>query len=99
MRGVIDLVFCHNDVYYLLDWKTNWLGKNASDYTEDAMRKELIQHRYDKQAELYTQALQKHIGKNASFGGFFFIFLRAFLEEVEGYGVLHLTDVPSNQNH
>src|SRR5690606_29158883 len=26
LRGVIDLLFLHEGRYYLLDWKSNWLG-------------------------------------------------------------------------
>jgi exodeoxyribonuclease V beta subunit len=29
LKGFIDLVFRHNGRYYLLDYKSNWLGKTA----------------------------------------------------------------------
>ena len=33
--GIIDLVFFYKNKYYILDWKTNWLGEKAEDYHSD----------------------------------------------------------------
>ena len=37
LKGFIDLVFRHEGRYYLLDYKSNWLGEDSSAYTQPAM--------------------------------------------------------------
>ena len=37
LKGFIDLVFRHEGRYYLLDYKSNWLGEDSSAYTQQAM--------------------------------------------------------------
>lgn len=34
LKGFIDLVFRHEGRYYLLDYKSNWLGENSEAYTQ-----------------------------------------------------------------
>jgi len=88
IQGAVDLVFCHEEVFYLVDWKTNWLGDTADAYAQDAMQQTLTRYRYDMQAKLYGDAIKKHLGKEGIYGGFFFIFLRAFYESNAYNGIL-----------
>uniref|UniRef100_UPI00248EE4A1 exodeoxyribonuclease V subunit beta n=1 Tax=Parendozoicomonas sp. Alg238-R29 TaxID=2993446 RepID=UPI00248EE4A1 len=37
LKGFIDLTFQHNGQWYVLDWKSNWLGDSTSAYTREAM--------------------------------------------------------------
>ncbi|STR44148.1 exodeoxyribonuclease V subunit beta [Klebsiella michiganensis] len=51
----------HNGRYYLLDYKSNWLGENREAYTQDAMRQAMRSHRYDLQYQLYSLALHRYL--------------------------------------
>jgi exodeoxyribonuclease V beta subunit len=61
LRGFIDLVFEHGGRYYVLDWKSNWLGPDADAYTPEAMRGAILAHRYDLQFVLYLLALHRQL--------------------------------------
>lgn len=83
LKGFIDLVFRHNGRYYLLDYKSNWLGESAQDYTQQAMALAMQSHRYDLQYQLYTLALHRYLRHripdydyDKHFGGVIYLFLR-----------------------
>ncbi|MGP1954495.1 MAG: 3'-5' exonuclease, partial [Arsenophonus sp. NC-QC1-MAG3] len=38
LKGFIDLVFCYQDKFYLLDYKSNWLGENDLAYSQEAIQ-------------------------------------------------------------
>ncbi len=54
LKGFIDLVFRHDGRYYLLDYKSNWLGEDREAYTQQAMIRAMRLHRYDLQYQLYS---------------------------------------------
>ncbi|MEJ5113371.1 exodeoxyribonuclease V subunit beta [Erwinia billingiae] len=83
LKGFIDLVFCWQGKYYLLDYKSNWLGASAEDYTPEAMALAMQSHRYDLQYQLYSLALHRYLRHRLAdydyqqhFGGVFYLFLR-----------------------
>jgi exodeoxyribonuclease V beta subunit len=84
LKGFIDLVFRHDDKYYVADYKSNWLGKDAEAYTENAIRHALLEKRYDAQYVLYLLALHRYLksrlGSNYDYerdiGGAVYFFLR-----------------------
>lgn len=83
LKGFIDLVFRHNGRYYLLDYKSNWLGENSAAYTPEAMAAVMQAHRYDLQYQLYTLALHRYLRHRIAdydyerhFGGVIYLFLR-----------------------
>ena len=39
VRGSIDLVFRHNGKYYLVDYKSNFLGSTLASYNQEALKK------------------------------------------------------------
>ena len=55
LKGFIDLVFRHDGRYYLLDYKSNWLGEDREAYTQQAMIRAMRLHRYDLQYQLYSR--------------------------------------------
>ncbi|MCK9512021.1 MAG: exodeoxyribonuclease V subunit beta [Pigmentiphaga sp.] len=59
LKGFIDLVFVHEGRYYVADYKSNWLGRDASAYTDEALAQTMAQSRYDVQAMLYLLALHR----------------------------------------
>ena len=83
LKGFIDLVFRHEGRYYLLDYKSNWLGENSEAYTQQAMASAMQMHRYDLQYQLYTLALHRYLRHRMAdyryedhFGGVIYLFLR-----------------------
>lgn len=83
LKGFIDLVFRHNGRYYLLDYKSNWLGESSEAYTQEAMAQAMQAHRYDLQYQLYSLALHRFLRHRLAdydyehhFGGVIYLFLR-----------------------
>ena len=83
VRGTMDLVFSHQDKYYLLDYKSNFLGETLKDYDQTALKKAMLEHHYDWQYLLYVVALHRylktrlpHYDYNRDFGGVVYAFLR-----------------------
>ncbi|ACT11964.1 MULTISPECIES: exodeoxyribonuclease V subunit beta [Pectobacterium] len=94
LKGFIDLVFRWEGRYYLLDYKSNWLGPDASAYTQTAMMQSMAEHRYDLQYQLYTLALHRYLRHRIAdydyerhFGGVFYLFLRGVEESHPGNGI------------
>ncbi|MBF56595.1 exodeoxyribonuclease V subunit beta [Halomonas sp. FeN2] len=59
LKGFIDLAFEHEGRFYVLDWKSNYLGSDDSAYTAEALRNAMLEKRYDLQAALYMLALHR----------------------------------------
>jgi exodeoxyribonuclease V beta subunit len=83
LKGFIDLVFQHNGRFYLLDWKSNYLGGRIEAYRSEALREAVAENYYFLQYYLYTLALHRYLGfrlrdyhYSSHFGGVFYIFLR-----------------------
>ncbi|WP_112837319.1 exodeoxyribonuclease V subunit beta [Providencia rustigianii] len=83
LKGFIDLTFCWKGKFYLLDYKSNYLGEDASFYTQEAMAEAMIDHRYDLQYQLYSLALHRFLQHRmpnydyeTHFGGVYYLFLR-----------------------
>lgn len=84
LKGVMDLIFYHDQRYYLVDWKSNWLGDSQNCYTPQTMNHAMHIHDYYFQARIYKEALKRYIklvdGRpfEEIYGGCFYIFLRGF---------------------
>jgi exodeoxyribonuclease V beta subunit len=83
MRGFLDLLFRVKDRYYLVDWKSNWLGSQPADYGPEGMQRAMLEHNYYLQYHLYTLAVDLFLKKRlpgydyqTHFGGVLYIFLR-----------------------
>ena len=60
LKGFIDLTLQGQDGrYWVLDYKSNWLGPDDSAYSTEAMQQALLDKRYDVQAVLYMLALHR----------------------------------------
>lgn len=83
MKGFVDLVFEWKNKYYLLDWKTNFLGPNIEDYSQENLHKCMQQNDYFLQASIYAEALERYVklfdkrSFNQCYGGMFYVFVRA----------------------
>jgi exodeoxyribonuclease V beta subunit len=94
LQGFIDLVFIWQGRYYLLDYKSNWLGETIEAYRPAALAAALCHHRYDLQYQLYTLALHRYLRYSlpgyhyaTHFGGVFYLFLRGMTGKQGGHGV------------
>ncbi|MCR3754950.1 MAG: exodeoxyribonuclease V subunit RecB [Candidatus Westeberhardia cardiocondylae] len=96
IKGFIDLVFFWNNKYYILDYKSNWLGDNNSCYCVKNMEDAIIDHRFDLQYQIYTLALHRFLrirlrnyNYERDFGGVYFLFVRGVDICFPGYGVYY----------
>lgn len=94
LKGFIDLVFRHDGRYYLLDYKSNWLGESGEAYTQEAMAEAMQSHRYDLQYQLYSLALHRYLRHRIAdydyerhFGGVIYLFLRGVDGEAGQQGI------------
>lgn len=94
LKGFIDLVFRHDGRYYLLDYKSNWLGESGEAYTQEAMAEAMRSHRYDLQYQLYSLALHRYLRHRIAdydyeryFGGVIYLFLRGVDGEAGQQGI------------
>ncbi|GAB0149305.1 exodeoxyribonuclease V subunit beta [Marichromatium sp. PS1] len=98
LKGFIDLVFEHQGRFYLLDWKSNWLGPDDAAYAQTAMREAVLAARYDLQYALYLLALHRLLrarlpdyDPERHLGGAIYAFLRGAAASSQG---LHLDRPP-----
>src|SRR5207248_17085 len=61
MKGFIDLVFERQGRFYFVDWKSNWLGTDASSYTSQNLTAEMRLNFYNLQLSIYTVALHRYL--------------------------------------
>ena len=92
LRGFIDLVAGHDGVWYVLDYKSNWLGNRAEDYRPAGLSTAMRDHRYSLQYLLYLVALHRHLAirlpgydYDRHIGGTFYLFLRG-IDPAAGMG-------------
>ena len=83
MTGMIDLVFRVKDRYYIVDYKSNHLGNQQSDYQDAAMAQAMANNQYHLQYLIYTVALHRllqrrlpHYNYEEHCGGVRYLFLR-----------------------
>lgn len=99
MKGFIDLVFRGNDGrWYVVDYKSNWLGTQCSDYHAQAIEQSMAEHQYHLQYLIYSLALNRYLrlripdyDPEQHWGGALYLFLRGMGEA--GFGVYY--DRPS----
>lgn len=94
LTGFVDLFFAHNGRYYILDYKTNYLGDTLKDYSADKLIQAMASHNYGLQYWIYTLVLHKHLQNMTAdydyethFGGVMYLFVRGMVPEIPGSGV------------
>lgn len=87
IKGFIDLTFEYEGQYFVADYKSNYLGPDASSYTLAAMQEAMLSHRYELQLALYTLALHRLLKSRIDnycyqqhVGGGVYLFLRGMGE-------------------
>ena len=84
MTGAIDLLVRHDGQYFVLDYKSNYLGEDASFYHEEALEETMLHHGYHLQYLVYCLAvhrfLKQRLGERYDYalhvGGVAYLFLR-----------------------
>jgi len=91
LKGFIDLIFCWQGKYYILDYKSNFLGNSAADYQHEQLEQAMTSHQYHLQYLIYTVALHRLLQQRIQdydsdmhLGGVYYTFLRGMSE---GQGV------------
>ncbi|MBT8372503.1 MAG: exodeoxyribonuclease V subunit beta, partial [Deltaproteobacteria bacterium] len=95
MMGFLDVLFEHNDRYYIIDWKSNFLGVSLDNYIKKRLNEEMRKSFYILQYHLYVLATHLHLKMRMpgydyekNFGGIFYIFLRGIsAKKASDYGI------------
>ena len=103
MKGFIDLVFEAEGRFYLVDYKSNWLGPELAAYQPDRLAEAMAREAYVLQYLIYTVALHRYLRLRVldydyerHFGGVFYLFLRG-MDPARGRdcGVFHDQPTPA----
>lgn len=96
LKGFIDFIFEHEGKYYILDWKSNHIGYDKTDYNHEDMDTAMKANGYHLQHYIYKQAFMTYLGSlypeksedelNHLWGGVVYVFVRG-CREGEEYGV------------
>ncbi|GHB74204.1 RecBCD enzyme subunit RecB [Psychrosphaera saromensis] len=83
VKGFIDLTVHHQGKYYVVDYKSNFLGDDFASYTQANLAVSMSDHHYEIQALIYTLALHRWLKTrlqdydyNLHVGGAMYLFLR-----------------------
>lgn len=92
--GFIDLLFCHDGRYYILDWKSNHLGSRPEDYTPARIARDMERKLYPLQYLIYTVAVNRFLERRVPgyryethFGGVLYLYLRGIDSSRPGNGI------------
>jgi exodeoxyribonuclease V beta subunit len=91
----MDLVFRHEDRFYVADYKSNRLGEHAADYAQAQLVRSMRDHHYFLQYHLYVLALHRHLALRVPdydyerhFGGVYYLYVRGMSpDHAPGTGV------------
>ena len=100
LHGYIDLVARQGDRWYVIDYKSNWLGPQEAAYAGERLNEAMRHHGYHLQYLLYLAALDRHLrlrlpdyDYDRHIGGVFYLFVRGIRPGLPGNGVFR--DRPS----
>ncbi len=90
--GFIDMVFVHNNKFYIVDWKSNSLDYDPAMFQAENLKQRLFEKNYQMQYLCYTAALVRHLEQQLNceftselyehyFGEVYYIFLRGLTLE------------------
>lgn len=82
LKGFIDLTFEHAGRWYILDYKSNWLGPSAAHYGAERLEQAIAAEHYHLQYLIYLVALRRFLRTRLAdfaeeqLGGAWYLFLR-----------------------
>lgn len=101
LSGIVDLVCSFKGRYYILDYKTNFLGAALSDYAPEKLPAAMREHNYGLQYWLYSLVLQRHLQNilpdydpRHNFGGVAYLFVRGISPQLPGNGIFFCRPSP-----
>lgn len=97
LKGFIDLVFEYNGQWFIVDYKSNFLGEQYQDYSMDNLVRAMADHHYFLQYHIYTVAFHRYLSYRLPdysykkhFGGVFYLFIRGMSPKYgPDYGVFY----------
>lgn len=97
LKGFIDLTLEHDGKYYVVDYKSNYLGNDFADYRQANMQAAMIEHDYQLQALIYVLALHRFLRLHVPdyhydthIGGAYYLFLRGMTAALPENGCYYL---------
>ncbi|WP_277185503.1 exodeoxyribonuclease V subunit beta [Caballeronia sp. BR00000012568055] len=83
IKGFIDMIVEHDGRFWIIDWKSNYLGDTAADYSAAPLADAMAHHAYHLQALLYVVALHRYLrarlpdyAYDTHIGGYLYLFVR-----------------------
>ncbi len=94
LTGFIDLICEFAGKYYILDYKTNFIGDALDDYQPEKLIAAMQSHNYGLQYWIYTLVLHRHLRNLCDdyrfqdhFGGVMYLFVRGMTPDRAGSGI------------
>ncbi len=88
MNGFIDCFFEFEGRYFILDWKSNYLGNTLEHYQNENLIQAMNESNYHLQYLIYTLAIHRYLEKyipnydyETHFGGVLYLFVRGIRED------------------
>jgi len=88
MNGKMDLFFEHDGLFYILDWKSNFLGDSLDFYSREVLNEVMLENNYHLQYLIYTIAAKKYLEQRLPyfdyekhFGGVIYLFIRGLRKD------------------
>ena len=102
LTGFIDLVCRYRGKYYVMDYKTNYLGPRLNDYGGESLVAAMRDHNYGLQYWIYILVLHRYLKAtlpeydySRDFGGVFYLFARGMSPAYPGNGLFF--DMPQHE--
>ena len=93
LTGFIDLICRYQGKYYIMDYKSNYLGNSLADYSPEALPTAMYAHNYGLQYWIYSLVLHRFLKGTLpgyspdDFGGVYYLFARGMRPGYPGNGV------------
>lgn len=94
LKGFIDLTVHYQGKYFVVDYKSNYLGDSEDDYQSSKLHRAMDEHDYHLQLILYTLALHRWLSirlpdyqYDTHVGGAYYLFLRGMSQDATGNGI------------
>lgn len=94
LTGYVDLICLKDGKYYIMDYKTNYLGGDLSTYQHNFLVDAMKSHNYGLQYWIYSMVLHRHLKNllddysyDVHFGGVMYLFVRGLSPDHPGSGV------------
>ncbi len=94
LNGFVDLVCEHDGKFYIIDYKTNYLGEHVHEYSTEILVQAMAEHNYGLQFWIYTLVLHRYLRNvlpgysyEHHFGGVMYLFVRGMVPILQESGV------------